>query len=438
MQAWTFRAEGFLSEIFVTLTGGAFLTGLAVALGAGPVALALLAALPFLAQVGQLGAPILEQRLGGRRGFVVGLLTLARLLWLAPVALLLAGMRGEWAVSVAVGAVFVQALFGMVAQNGWLAWVADLVPQAQQVTLFGHRAWAVALATLVASPIGAVLLDAGRETGEEGPVLAGLLGVGIVAGVAGALTLRRLPDAAPAARDRAAGVAVWRRLLQGREFRRVLVLFGAWYGAIGVSAPFWTLYMLNHLGWSFKLAILHTCIVLVIRLTCNGAWVRAIERVGSRKVLIATGFMLASNPVWWLVATRESSWPLWIEAVVSGVAWTGFNQAAFIQPMATLAPEDRSRGLGMFHVVTGAILFAASMLGGVFLNAADEAGWAFLAVFGASAVLRVVTAITTLRLTEPGVSVRGFFVDFVGSGVLRRPAGRLGAFLWSRRGSGEP
>ena len=63
--------EGFLGEVFVTLTGGVFLTGLALLLGAGPVALALLSALPFLGQVGQLAAPPLERRLGSRRRFVV-------------------------------------------------------------------------------------------------------------------------------------------------------------------------------------------------------------------------------------------------------------------------------------------------------------------------------------------------------------------------------
>ncbi len=443
MRGWVFRAEGFLSELFVTLTGGAFLTGLAVVLGAGPVALALLAALPFLAQAGQLVAPWLERRLGGRRRFVVPALVGARLLWLGPVALLLAGMHGEAAVGLAIAAVFAQAGLGMVAQNGWLAWVSELVPDNEQARLFGQRAGAVALATLVASPLGAWVLDRARERGEEPSGLAMLLGAGVVAGVLGGLTLTRLPDVAPRGGPAApeAGAGTWRRLGSDPTFRRILLLFGSWNAAIGLPAPFWIYYMIERLGWSFSLVILHGCLVLAVRLLCNGWWARTLEAVGSRRVLIACGFLLALNPVWWLVASREVPWPLWCECLLSGFAWTGFNQAAFIQPIAALRPSDRSRGLALFHVTSGAALFVASLLGGAVLSFADEADEAFLGLFGASALLRAGVALWALRLTEPGVSVRAFFVDFVGSGMLRRPAGRLGA-LWvlrrrRRSGAGE-
>ncbi|MCB9535445.1 MAG: MFS transporter [Myxococcales bacterium] len=418
--------EGFLGEVFVTLTGGVFLTGLALLLGAGPVALALLSALPFLGQVGQLAAPPLERRLGSRRRFVVPAMIGARALWLVPTALAVVGLSGGATVTTATLVMLGIGLLGMVAINGWTAWVADLVPVAERARVFGRRAWAVALGTLITAPAGALLLDFLRKRGQE-PLAFGVLGaVAVLAGVGGALTLRRVPDQPPHAPPRETPLAAARRLGAQPDFRRVLGLFTAWNIAIGLPAPFWALYMLDRLEMSFFLVTLHTVVVLLVRLPVNAAWSRVIERVGSRRVLIACGSSVALIPLIWLVPTPDLVWPLYLEAVFSGVIWTGFNQAAFIQPMAALDPPDRSFGLALFGVCTGAALFAAALAGGALLETMGAAEpSSFYVLFVTSSILRATTAVFALRLTEPGITMRAFFVSFVGNGVLRRPAGRV-------------
>lgn len=416
-------AEGFLGEVFVTLSSGAFLTGIALALGAGAVSLALLSALPFLAQVGQLVAPALERRLGGRRRFVVPAMAAARVLWLVPVGLAAAGLTGGLAVGLATGAMVAIGLLGMVAANGWTAWVADLVPPADRARLFGRRAWAVAVATLLAAPAGAVLLDHLSRAGRA-PVAFGALGaVAAVCGVAGSLALARLPDAPPPPAAPETLRATARRLIAVPRFRRVLGLFGLWNVAVGLAAPFWTLYMLEQLRMSFFEVTLHTVIVLLVRLVVNGSWSRVIERTGSRRVLIACGFGVALVPLFWALPAPGRYWPIWCEAAFSGIVWTGFNQAAFIQPIAALPPADRSRGLAFFNVCTGAALFAAALIGGALLaRLGAGARSSFMVLFFATAALRAATALLALRLTEPGRSVRAFFVSFVGDGILRRPS----------------
>lgn len=421
----TVMAEGFASEVFVTLTGGAFLTGLALHLGAGPIALALLASLPFLCQSAQLAAPMLERRLGSRRRFVVPAAFAARLLWLVPAALAALNARGDLALGAAIAAVLVLSLLGMVAQNGWIAWLADLVPGERQVALFGRRAWAVSAATLVATPCGAVALDHLSGQGRAGLAL-GLLGcVAVIGGVGSTVALSRMPEVAHAPGTERLAPHL-RRVTRDPAFRRVLALFSLWHTAIGLPAPFWALYMINMLDMSFLLITVHVILSLTLRLLTSNAWARLIERVGSRRVLIACAFVLTFNPVLWLLAKPDTLWPIWLEGCVSGVAWTGFNQAAFIQPIAILAPRDRSVGLAIFSLVTGAALFAASLTGGVVLEVLGGARGAFLLLFVVSAALRAVTGVAALRLSEPGVSLRAFFVSFVGHGMLRRPAGRLG------------
>ncbi len=417
-------AEGFLGEVFVTLTGGAFLTGLALALGAGPMSLALLAALPFLAQIGQLGAPILEQRLRSRRAFVVPAMAGARALWLVPAGLAATGFRDGPALGASMAAMFTIGLLGMVATNGFTSWMADLSPPADRARLFGRRAWAVAFAMLLTAPAGALLLDHFKRQGDTRLAL-GVLGlVAVAAGIGAARALARVPDVAPPPPTGESLLGTTRRLLDQKRFRNVFGFFLAWNVAIGLPSPFWTLYMLEQLHMSFFLVTVHTMLVLTVRLTCNAAWSRIIERVGSRRVLIFCGLAIAGIPLIWALPRPDRLWPIFVEATWSGIVWTGFNQAAFIQPMATLDPADRSRGLALLNVGTGAVLFAAALVGGAVLRAlGPEARSSFFVLFIASAALRAGTALMALRLTEPGMSLRGFFVAFMGHGVLRRASG---------------
>src|SRR3954470_16604658 len=79
--------EGSLSNIHVTVTAGAFLTGFALMLGAGDFELGVIAALPFLGQLFQFVGAYLEERLGERRRMTVISCGISRLLWALVAAL---------------------------------------------------------------------------------------------------------------------------------------------------------------------------------------------------------------------------------------------------------------------------------------------------------------------------------------------------------------
>src|SRR2546426_2705050 len=59
-------AEGAAAEVFGACAGGAVLTGWALFLGASPVVIGLLSALPLAAQIVQLPAAWLTQRIGAQ------------------------------------------------------------------------------------------------------------------------------------------------------------------------------------------------------------------------------------------------------------------------------------------------------------------------------------------------------------------------------------
>src|SRR5690348_6410456 len=79
--------DGAWANIVSVLTGGVLLVGFALALGAGPALIGLLAAVPFFAQLAQLPAIPLIERLRRRRRIAVAANTGARALVLAMAAI---------------------------------------------------------------------------------------------------------------------------------------------------------------------------------------------------------------------------------------------------------------------------------------------------------------------------------------------------------------
>src|SRR5499425_252230 len=78
-------AEGAVAEVFGACAGGAVLTGWALYFGATPIVIGLLGALPYAAQIVQLPAAWLTQRVGAKPLAVVAL-GAARLAWPARAA----------------------------------------------------------------------------------------------------------------------------------------------------------------------------------------------------------------------------------------------------------------------------------------------------------------------------------------------------------------
>src|SRR5690349_12074144 len=86
--------EGALSNIHVSVTTGAFLTGLALLLGASDFELGVIGALPFVGQLFQFVGAYLEERLSERRRLVVLTAGISRALWALFAALPFLGGLG--------------------------------------------------------------------------------------------------------------------------------------------------------------------------------------------------------------------------------------------------------------------------------------------------------------------------------------------------------
>jgi len=399
------------AEIVASLAGGAVLAGWAIYLGSSHAVVGLLGALPFLAQALQIPSTWITVALGRRRVALVAI-GVARQMYWALVPLPFIDIAPEAKQAVLLWAAGVAAIFAVVGNNAWLAWISDLVPAPIRGRFFGRRAALGTLGSAIAALCAAVALDHTRAHGMSaatGYVLAAASATACVAGLISTVLMARQHEPAPLARARAElTLATVLEPLRHPAMRRALRYQLVWNGAIGTMATFVGMHMLQNLHMSFVLFALHDLGVAIFRVLAAPVWGRAVDRVGARPVLVACSFGIALIPILWLFPTPEMLWPILMEIVVSGMLWSGHAVAAFGLPLAVAPVKHRALHLAAFAAAGGVAFAAASATAGLVAQALPEhvlvGGHALVpyhVLFALSAIGRFAGGVLATRIIEP-------------------------------------
>jgi MFS family permease len=400
-------SEGIVAEIVAACAGTTALTGWALHLGATPLEVGLVGALPQLAQLVQLPAAWVTSAFGRRRAamFAVAVSRQA-LLPLAALPFLPLGPAGARLLLVAVAAT--SAALGVLGNNAWTAWMGDLVPEALRGRYFGRRTAVCTLGGTLAGLGAARILDGAGARHATGPALALLAVAACVFGAVSTVLMARQHDPpAPASPPPTLAAAI--RPLRDPDARGLLAYQVAWNAAVGLAGGYFTFYVLHDLRAGFTIAALHAAAGAAARLLAAPLWGRAVDRFGARPVLAACSFAVAALPLVWLATAPDRLWPIAIDAVVGGVAWGGHALAAFAVPLAIAPRRDRPFYLAAFSLSGGLAYALAAALGGALVAALPRSvaglglGGSGLAIlFVVSAAGRLASAFLALRIPERG------------------------------------
>lgn len=241
-------ADAAWASLTGSLYGGVILVGFALDLGAGPFLIGLLAAIPFLAQVVQLPAVALIERIRQRRKITVFAVTTARAIILALALLpLLPDHRARLAALFA-AQVSVTTL-GAIAGCSLNSWLHQLLPREGLGAFFAQRLfWSTGLGA-----IGALLAGIVIDHWPFGERLEAYSLTFALAGLAGFVSswfLSRVPE--PPMQSPGGHASLLSAIgapFQDRNFRRVIVFMGSWNVASNLAAPFLAVYLLRQLGY---------------------------------------------------------------------------------------------------------------------------------------------------------------------------------------------
>jgi MFS family permease len=376
--------DGIASQAMGVLTGGAFLIAFAIKLGASNMTIGLLAAIGPLAQLLQLPAIFLVERLRNRRAIVVATASLNRICWLliALVPFLFAGKAGLGIVLVSMAAA---SAFGAVSGCSWNSWMRDLIPEKILGSFFARR---MRLATGVAiglSLAAAVYLDVWKKVFAEYEIhgYSLLFAIGFGVGALGVYFISRIPEPRmPAAEEKPKIFKLLAQPFKDENFRKLITFLASWNFAVNLAGPFFTVYMLRRLGLSMSFIIGLSIVSQVMNFGFLRIWGRFTDRFSNKSVLTICGPLFILSILAWTFTTMPEKYFLTIPLlilihIVMGLASAGVSLASGNIGLK-LAPKGQATAyLATNTIVNSVAAGIAPILGGKFADffASRELAW---------------------------------------------------------------
>ncbi len=344
-----------LAILFINWSTGMVTTGYALWLGAAPVALAILGALPM---VGQMAAPLALFFRGSRKRLSVALSVLGRGLF--GLALLLPLLPEPWRIP---GLLLIAALSQLIVAPVsvlWTSWMADLVAEKERGRYFGLRNGVLGLVGTLGNLAAGGLIDL---LGKPWGFLL-VLGIAVAAGVGATFILRRQFE--PPTVSTPPRPAEFLQPLSDRRFRGYLGFVVLFLGAVSVGGPFVFPLFLEHARMSFTQVGLWTVIAASCGLVLSPLWGRLADRIGHWQVLLFSSSVAALVlPPLWLAGGPGQLQTIWASAVCDALAWGGIGTALTNVALQSAPAERRNLYLAWYWMAFAVGGILGSLLGGL-------------------------------------------------------------------------
>jgi MFS family permease len=421
--------DGACEAVFGQLTGGAFLTGYALALGATPAAIGVLAALPLGVKLSQLYTSWRVERHGDWKGSGLHSAAIGRMVLFGAALAPFAPLSNPARLFVLMVAVALSVLAGSIYELAFLTWMAELVPPTVRGAFFARRNRVMGTVGLVASLAAAFALDRWREARGAGAAhdvrpFGVLFAIGTLFGLAGLLFLRCVP-APRRAESRTTGPTLRQALagpIRDDNFRPLATFGIAWGFGIGLVAPFFTVVMLQELRMSF-LAVTVLAALSTLAATASATyWGRLADHFGAKTVLRASTYLLTLSPLFWLLVNETRLWLLVPVHLFSGLAGSAFDNAVNTLVLKVAPPETRPSYLANFGAAYASSQAVAPIAGGLIATAltlhppihASARLFPYYVLFFVAAAIRALATPLLGRIREQEGATVGHLVRVMG------------------------
>ncbi|MFH1451719.1 MAG: MFS transporter [archaeon] len=303
--------------------------------------------------------------------------------------------------------------FGGVASPVWFSWMGSMVPDSKRGKYFSKRNRISDFCGLVTIVFGAVILDSSKKFGAStGNILeytlVGFLILFVLAFIFRIVSILLLTKQyEPKIKIRKRDYFSFKDFLKKcpeTAFGRFVLFKGFLSFAIGISNPFWTVYMLRNLGFSYSWFIAITVSGIVFQLIFLPLLGKVSDKFGNIRLLKICASLLFLTPLLWFAssyivnsATLLRVYLLIVPSIVSGFAWAGYSLATNNYVYDAVSQNKRSFGLSYMNLIVGVGMFGGSMVGSLIAWLNPSFMTPILFIFLVSAFARFAVAFIGIR-----------------------------------------
>jgi MFS family permease len=399
--------EGSWAIIHFLITSGFYFTGFALLLGANDLELGLLGAIPMLAQVFQmLGAYVIE-RTGWRKPIVAWFSVVSRATWL-PIALIPLFVHSR-----PVLIFMILYLFSNIAMNiagsGWVTWMSAIVPAAIRGRYFGMRNRIGTFVSICGYYVAGYVLDLFKRHGEQEAGFMVLQLVAVIAGLMAFSLIRRQHDPGSPPEPVPPLMRYVLQPMRDPNYRRIIALSLYWSFAVGIASPFFGAHLLKNMDWDYQSLSWLNIITSITTIAVLTGWGRMVDRFGHKPVMMICTIGIIQLPFYFAFCPWNVRWPIYANAVMTGVFWSGYGLASFNLLIEMLPQRNRTMSVAVLAALNGIVMFVANTLSGWLADAMEGVHWQFglLAVvnyqvlFVMTGLLRIPAILFLRRIHEP-------------------------------------
>ncbi|MGL5359388.1 MAG: MFS transporter [Shewanella sp.] len=414
-----------VASSMMTATSDNFFNAYAIFLGASLAQMGFVTGLPQLfGAVSQLLSVWLASHFA-RRSFIVGCAVLQAGGVLAMGAL--AAFEPAHAVWTFIALAVCYHGFINLIQPHWRAWMGALVPERRRGAFFAARTRLTMAASLSVFFVGGGILTLtdSQQMAWLGFTL--LFSIAAMGRLVSAWLLLKMHDPEPH-QPKLRGVFVqtlrqFRQAWQDKTFRQYSLFVAGMQAMTAISAPFFAVYMLEDLQFSYLEFVLASVASIVTQFVTLAFWGRFSDLYGNRLVMIITSCLIPSLPLLWLFSSHYG-YILLLQAF-SGLAWSGFtlstaNYLYDIRPFRS----DFAAYAALQAALSAGLVFVGAMAGGAIASHAAQflvwSGWGawlkspIFVVFLVSTLMRTLVALWFIpRSVEPKIRPRPKLLEVV-------------------------
>jgi len=393
-----------------------FLTPFAVALNASVNLIAALTYVPQLAgALIQLFAARIVEVIKDRRKILVFSSFVHAVLWIPLLLIPYATPNQKYLLIVYVA---LQTVFAQLINPVWNSLMGDIVPKYERGRFFGLRNRIVGASSFIAA------LAAGLILNYSSPMhpffgftilFAVAFAARLLSGVFKGMMQNPAPDLA---HEEKFSVFDFVRRMDKTNYGHFVAYIVLFKFAVNIASPFFALYMLKNLGFSYLQFTAITVAEIVASFATMGLWGSLIDKRGTKFVLYVTGMLTPLIPLLWMFS--RNFYYLSAVEVFSGMAWAGFNLSSSNFIFDSVKPENRIRCIAHYKFFEGIAVFAGALSGGFLISRIPS--WVIISgiplVFLISGILRLAVSAFLLptlheaRLIELGIG-HSFFKKFL-------------------------
>lgn len=259
-------------------------------------------------------------------------------------------------------------IFAHAGHPAWFSWMGDLVNEEKRGRWFAKRNFFFGMTLLIFSILASVFLDFLKKKEYLMFGFMVLFFLGITARFIARIYIKKQYE--PKLKLKKGyyfSIFEFIKKANSNNFGRFAIFRSFLSIATGIASPFFAVYMLRSLGFSYFIFILVTMAQIIFSLIAIRKLGRFADKFGNFTLIKITSLMITFYPVLWLISNS----PIYLISVtqlIGGIGWAGFHLAAGNFIFDSVTPQKRSLAVSYYNVLNGLGIFIGAMIGAILIK----------------------------------------------------------------------